>query len=411
MEETRYRGPAYETARLKLARIRVEGKASRERGARYLVQVSADSLGVGRAGFWLLRDGDRILESECVYRRADAGYETGQRIDVKATARLWSLLGERRLFSLEAPDHLELLGSFSNYLRQVGARAVLCAPIIREGRVVGMLSFEHVEVAASFSEKQLSFASSVADLAALILEQSERVELEAALQASAENRAEVQKMQALVRLSRSVAHDLNGLLTIVSASAQELSLEAGAHQELGRELDHVVRLGKQLTEQLLTFGGEPLPGEPVDLRALVEEVLPVVRPLFGGDRRIAFEVLATRTTVLASAVPLQQILLNLIKNAAEAIEASGAVTVRVRDPGPEDALRVGAVVLEVADDGVGMDEYTQARAVEPYFTTKPGGHGLGLSAAFGVAQRFGGGVRITSSVGQGTRIAVALLRA
>ncbi len=411
MEEGRYRGPAYETARLKLARIRVEGKASRERGARYLVQVSADSLGIGRAGFWLLRDGDRRLESECVYRRADATYETGHRLELKETARLWSLLGERRLFSLETPQHLELLGTFSSYLRSVAATAVLCAPIIREGRVVGMLSFERTDESEPFGERQLSFASSVADLAALILEQSERVELEAALQASAESRAEVQKMQALVRLSRSVAHDLNGLLTIVSAAAQELSLDAGAHQELGGELDHVVRLGKTLTEQLLTFGGEPLPGEPVELRSLVEQLLPVVRPLFSGEKKLTFEATTTKTTVLAGVLPVQQVILNLVKNAAEALGPKGTVVVKLRDPEPDDALRVGAVVVEVSDDGMGMDEYTQARAVEPYFTTKKGGHGLGLSAVFGVAQRFGGGVRITSAIGQGTRIAVALLRA
>lgn len=411
MEEARYRGPAYETARLKLARIRVEGKASRERGARYLVQVSADSLGVGRAGFWLLRDGDRRLECECVYRRDDAVYETGHALVLGETARLWSLLGERRLFSLETPQHLELLGTFSTYLASVGATAVLCAPIIREGRVVGMLSFERTEPSEPFGERQLSFASSVADLAALILEQSERVELEAALQASAESRAEMQKMQALVRLSRSVAHDLNGLLTIVSAAAHELSLDAGVHEELGGELEHVVRLGKELTEQLLTFGGDPLPGEPVEMKALVEDLLPVLRPLFGGEKKLAFESLTTRTMVLGSALPLRQIVLNLVKNAAEALGPRGTVVVKLRDAGPEDALRVGAVVVEVADDGIGMDEYTQARAVEPYFTTKTGGHGLGLSAVFGVAQRFGGGVRITSAVGQGTRIAVALLRA
>jgi signal transduction histidine kinase len=88
----------------------------------------------------------------------------------------------------------------------------------------------------------------------------------------------------------------------------------------------------------------------------------------------------------------------------------GAVTLRLRGPDAGDSLRVGAVVLDVEDNGQGMDEETQVHAAEPYFTTKSDGHGLGLSTVFGIAQRYGGGVRLRSTQGQGTCVSVAFQR-
>lgn len=413
MEEPRYRGPAYETARLKLARIRVEGRESRDRAAKYLTRVSAEALGVARVGLWLLRDGRRLLLSHCIYRRKTDDFDIPHELKVASCGALSSLLEQRRLFALESKEALLSLGDFGALLSsQLSVTSILCTPIIREGRVIGALTFEQVGPCEPFAQKQLEFASSVADLTVLIFEQAERVELEVALQANAEARHEMQKMQALIRLSRTVAHDLNNLLTVVGAVGEALYTEdTPKSNEWAQELLKAVELGGQLTEHLLTFSGEKPPSDgPVDLARIIHDMEPVLRPLTSPTRQLVLETGTEPALAIIDALSVQQLLLNLVRNAFDALRDPGRVVIRLREPQPEDALRAGAIVLEVDDDGRGMDPETQARAVEPYFTTKKHGHGLGLSTVFGIAQRYGGGVRITSNPNDGTRVAIALLR-
>src|SRR3954470_12621701 len=112
MEEPRYRGPAYETARLKLARIRVEGRESRERADRYVAQVSAEALGVARVALWQLRDGQRQLAVQCIH----SGTGTAPQEQLFRTERCGHLLAslqERRLVVVEGKADLERLGDLN----------------------------------------------------------------------------------------------------------------------------------------------------------------------------------------------------------------------------------------------------------------------------------------------------------
>ena len=413
MGESRYRGLAYETARLQLARIRVEGQKSRSQAYQTLVRVSAEALAVDQAHVFSLIEDGSVLSSECLFDVRTRTFSKSLELESSENLGLMNSLKTRRVALFDRPPALEGLGSFYEHLlRPEGVAVALCAPVIRDGAVVGFLSFQWRDPAVKVTQEQLGFAGSVADLTALILEQAERAELQAALHFNAELHHENAKMVALSRLARLFAHDINGLLTVVSAAATELTKSNdGPFRELSADLRQVVDLGRRLTGSLLTFGSDapPLP-EVVDLREVSENMLPMFRSLFSSTQRLSLDVQTDRTKIIVDRLSVEQVLLNLVKNAQEALRDSGHVVVRIREPGPHDVLRVGATILEVEDDGEGMDPRVQAQAAEPYNTTKGPGHAIGQTSVFGVAQRYNGGVRLTSEPGKGTRVAVAFER-
>ena len=409
-----YRGPAYETARLHLARIRVEGTESRGRAARHAAQVGADALRVERVSVWSFRDDEQRLVCDGVHSPTPSAAHIPTEFAVSSLPAYLEVLRSRRVLVVEDTRQDALVAPFwQSYLEPLGVTSLLDVPILRQGRVIGLVRHEHVGPPRHFEPRDLDFACSVADLMALVFEQAERLELAAALQTQALQRQENHKMLALGRLARGVAHDINGLLTIASGLSYELG--HSGHPEFverARELERVVDLGQKLTSQLLTFGTEER-GEfqSANLGRVLHDLRPLLESVLKERGQLDFDIELNRTDVGADEISLQQIVLNLVQNASDALRPPGRVVVRVREPREEDGFRAGRVtLLEVEDDGRGMDESTQARAFEPYFTTKKAGHGIGLATVFGLAQRFGGGVRIHSAPGRGTRIVVALSR-
>jgi signal transduction histidine kinase len=114
--------------------------------------------------------------------------------------------------------------------------------------------------------------------------------------------------------------------------------------------------------------------------------------------------------VSLSEAEVEQILMNLVANARDAIGDQGRVEISLRLPQEGDDVPADLVVLEVSDNGTGMDARTRAHLFEPYFTTKPHGHGLGLATLYGIVKRAGGTVQVASEPGLGTRFLLALPR-
>jgi len=401
--------PAYETARLKLARIRVDGQQARSLAAQRAVQISADALDVERVGLWLLQAGDRKLTCAHQYVRSSALHTAGPELLTAQFPAFVAALRERRVIAAsDARSHVHTRELVDTYLEPMGIGAMLCAPIIRDGHFAGIVCHEHVGGTRSWQQKEIDFACSVADMVALILEQADRVELEAALQAQAELRLESQKMEALGRLARSVAHDFNGLLTVINGVGGELGAMGEGLARQAAELLHVGELGARLLEQLLTFGQEQaVPVAPTALDSVLLALRPVLVSLVGADTRFTLEILTERTKVMLSRAALEQIALNLCTNARDAVRGNGRIAVRLRDAEAHEELGVDCLVMEVEDNGQGMDEQTAQRVFEPYFTTKAHGHGLGLSLVYGVVQGAGGHIMFESAPGHGTRFVVS----
>jgi two-component system cell cycle sensor histidine kinase/response regulator CckA len=242
-----------------------------------------------------------------------------------------------------------------------------------------------------------------------VIDITERVAVEDAARDLERRLLHAQKLESLGLLAGGVAHDFNNILTGILGQAS-LARRLATTPELSRALDnieHQARRAADLTRQLLAYSGKgSFSIAPVDLGEVVRDVGSMLAVVVPKQAELRFEMAATLPAILADRAQLQQVVMNLITNAAESlVDGVGTVTVRTRtEPGPSGAV----VVLEVADDGVGMSAELQAKMFDPFFTTKGTGRGLGMSVVQGIARAHRGEIRVESAPGLGTTFAVLL---
>ncbi len=232
---------------------------------------------------------------------------------------------------------------------------------------------------------------------------------------------QAQKMEAVGKLAGGVAHDFNNLLTAIIGFASLAVDEVPADSPAQQSLAHIRRSAEQaasLTRQLLAFGRRQiLQPEVLDLGEVVGHVLPMLRRLIGADITVTTDLGAGVPLIRADRTQVQQVLLNLVVNARDAMPRGGLLTIRTslttveaRSNGGPDVAPGQYVVLEVADTGEGVDAATADRIFEPFFTTKAFGQGtgLGLSTVYGIAKQSGGDVQVQSTPGRGATFRVLL---
>lgn len=244
----------------------------------------------------------------------------------------------------------------------------------------------------------------------LVSDVTERRNLELELRQS-------QKMEAVGQLASGIAHDFNNLLTVVLSSAQVSMALVASPSELHDHLREILDAGNRaatLTRQLLSFGRREI------VAPKVVEVGPMVARLGSMFRRLVRENIRIELTpgeagrVRADPAQLEQVLMNLVVNAQDAMPQGGVLRIEsgLREVGPLDGLLAPGhyASLSVTDSGVGMDDATMRRVFEPFFTTKPPGRGtgLGLSTVYNIARRANGAVRVKSAPGQGSVFTVLL---
>ncbi len=232
---------------------------------------------------------------------------------------------------------------------------------------------------------------------------------------------QAQKMDAIGRLAGGVAHDFNNLLTVILgyAGALSASLPPGAPQQenVVRVLE-AARRAADITSQLLALGRRQMRRlENLDLSQLTAKTADLLARLLGENIRVELDLDRSLPLVRADRAQVEQVLLNLVVNAREAMPSGGQLRVTTRRARAEDAghgsegLDPGRfVVLEVRDDGVGMDAATRAQVFEPFFSTKDGaqGSGLGLAVVYGIVKQTEGYVYLESEPGSGTTFTVLL---
>ena len=242
---------------------------------------------------------------------------------------------------------------------------------------------------------------------------------------AAEALRHTQKLESVGLLAGGVAHDFNNLLTGImgNTSLALRALPAEVRSGVGPLLDEVIAASEraaELTKQLLAYAGKGrFVIEPVDLGRLVPDIAGLVRASVPRLVEVEFDLAPGLAPVQADASQLQQLVMNLVLNGAEAIgEEAGRVRVTTRPARlaaadlerlRDFALAPGDYVeLAVADTGAGMDEATQARMFDPFFTTKFLGRGLGLSATLGIVRGHRGAIAVESAPGRGTTVRVWL---
>ncbi|MBL8955694.1 MAG: PAS domain-containing protein, partial [Myxococcaceae bacterium] len=221
-----------------------------------------------------------------------------------------------------------------------------------------------------------------------------------------EHRAHVQKLESLGVLAGGIAHDFNNLLAVVTSSLEVAARSPGTDRAAGALIAtarEATEKAAVLTKQLLAYAGRtPITQRQVDLNVLVESMSALLGVTLSKRVRFTRVLDASAPVVLGEAGQLQQVVMNLITNAAEAIgDADGTVTLRTERDG-------GVVRLVVTDDGRGMSPEVQARIFDPFFSTKGQGRGLGLAAISGIVKRHSGAIRVESALGKGTTFTIEL---
>ena len=223
---------------------------------------------------------------------------------------------------------------------------------------------------------------------------------------------QAQKMEAVGQLAGGIAHDFNNLLMVVSGFS-ELLLEDNACTDSQREAISAIRdaaaRAAGLTRQLLAFSRKQLL-EPVtlDLNELVRQAESMIRRVIREDVAVTVRLAPDVQRIKADPAQIDQVLLNLVLNARDAMPAGGRLTIETDNVEEPPGLQF--VRLRVSDTGAGMTDAAKSKIFEPFFTTKPVGQGtgLGMAVVHGIVNQSGGQIRVESEVGIGTTVVLLL---
>ncbi len=245
---------------------------------------------------------------------------------------------------------------------------------------------------------------------------SRREKAETALRQSEEQRRQAQKMEAIGRLAGGVAHDFNNLLTVINGYSEVLLRRFRESDPARREIDEIRKAGERaavLTRQLLAFSRKQiLEQKPILLNEVVSGMHAMLRRLIGENIEISMTLHPDGWTVVADPGQVEQVIMNLVVNARDAMPSGGSVTLsteNVEFDAPTDhggfVVPAGRYVrLGVSDTGHGMDPETMSHMFEPFFTTKARGKGtgLGLASVYGIVKQSGGYILVRSEPARGT---------
>jgi PAS domain S-box-containing protein len=231
-----------------------------------------------------------------------------------------------------------------------------------------------------------------------------------------------QRLESLGVLASGIAHDFNNLLVGVLGGAEVLlaTLKDPAARQLAEAIRTAGQRAASLTKQMLAYAGKRslTTTEPVDLAELWQELRTLLDAGLSKKAQVELDF-APDSVVLGERAALMQVFMNLLTNASDALqEEPGHIfvtTQRVHEPGARWRRALGAPVrpgnwllVRVRDTGLGMDEATQQRIFEPFFSTKPRGHGLGLGSCLGIVKAHGGAILVESAPGQGSTFSILL---
>jgi PAS domain S-box-containing protein len=278
-------------------------------------------------------------------------------------------------------------------------------------------------IVLAFSGAPLTDAEgAVVAMMAILADISEAKKAESALRKSEEQLRQSQKMEAVGRLAGGVAHDFNNLLSVITGYAELLLFKLDRGNPARRELEEIHRAGERaaaLTGQLLAFSRrQVLQPRILHLSEVVENIGKMIRRLIGEDIEFATVVPPDTWTVCADPSQVEQIVVNLVVNARDAMPRGGTLVISTGNctldsPFVERELTIPPgryATLGVEDNGCGMDESVQSRIFEPFFTTKEQGKGtgLGLATVYGIVKQSRGYIRVQSAPGTGTNVTVYL---
>lgn len=378
-----------------------------------ITEVGVRSLEVARVGVWLYDDARSKITLADLFEQTTGSHHAGMELPRVANPPYFDALdADRALNVVDAQNDSRTCQFGPEYLIPLGISSMLHAPVRRLGKTVGVVCCEAVGKERVWTGQEISFAGSLADYVSLALEQKEKRHIEAQLLHS-------QKLESVGRLAGGVAHDFNNLLTAITGSvelARASALAGVVELELLDEIRAAAERAASLTGQLLTFARRSvISPQRVKLHGLIRGSQRLLARVLGENIRLELRLGAQEDSVLVDPGQFEQLLMNLVVNARDAMPRGGELSIETTVEAAPDALSPVSlpstqVVLLVRDSGMGIAPEHLGRIFEPFFTTKERGKGtgLGLSTCYGIVQQAGGGISATSTADKGTEFRIRL---
>jgi PAS domain S-box-containing protein len=334
------------------------------------------------------------------------------------------VMHEGPLLLLRDPDTLPKPGTTGHHFfgdKNRPSASLLCVPIRSGTQVVGALSIQSYSFNAYGSE-DLSTLQALADYCAGALE---RTQAEAAQRHLQEQLVQAQRMEAVGRLAGGIAHDFNNMLAVINGYSELMLMGPDTPRSLLGPAEEIRKAGERaasLTRQLLAFSRKQIiQPQVLDLSEIVSNIQRMLRRLIGEDIELVTASQYSRTgigRVKADPGQIEQVLMNLVVNARDAMPRGGRLTLGLRNVHREatrtkdgDEAAAGLYVeLSVTDTGCGMDAETMSQIFEPFFTTKEVGEGtgLGLATVYGIIKQNQGYITVESTPAEGSTFRVYL---
>lgn len=369
--------------------------------------ATAHAANVARVGVWFLNPERDELHCAALFDSQLQEPETGAVLSLHELPSYRAALVSRRVImandARRAPETRELT---SRYLIPNNITSMMDAPVYRAGEVVGVVCLEHVGSMREWTKRESDLAASVADVVAVLLEQAARVDAEVLLREQSERLAKAEKLEALMRFGSGIAHDFNNVLATILLQTHALAAaRTAAESSLTAEsIEQAVEVGRRIVQQLLMFCRNK-PSEPraLDLGRTLDRLRSFLASSVGPHHQLRMDELPERVVVHADPSQIDQLMLNLVVNARDAMLEGGEITVALE--ADADWARIS-----VSDRGVGIEGTALDKVFEPFFTTKGHGTGLGLSICNSVVEQNRGRITVASQPGEGTTFVVWLPR-
>ncbi len=380
-------------ARLKISRLQLDGDL--DALYRQVGEISSQALNVERVGIWFF---DPSLSSlSCKMLHDVKGDGAPPPLLMSKHPAYLTAIRERRFVAVDDARAEPPTRELQEYLETWNVTSMLDAAVYRNGAVVGILCHEHVGPMRVWKREEGQFAATVADLLSHFIEVNDRLAAEALNHALALKIKDAHRLDALGRMAAGVAHDLNNLLGVITSGL--LVLQRGGGLDVLAPMEESARHAAALVTQLMSLGRKQT---PVAMNQPLEPVMAELEKLVAAQTkpgsRVVFDV-EKGLHVWADAGQLHQVLMNLVLNGMQAMPKGGVVVVRAR-------RKNGGISFEVIDGGVGIAEETLEKLFDPFYTTRPEGHGIGLAVVQQLVSAHGGEITVSSALGDGSTFQV-----